>query len=83
MNSIIGFIKVILAIAASAGVAKLLWKPFFGDMETFQDCIRFWLTPDFFSMMRGEYGQDWFAEMRLGLWIGLSVAAGAAIFIVL
>lgn len=53
------------------------WKWIFKCWEGFWECVRFWLTPDIVSMFRGEYGQDWFSELKLGWWIFLCVAAVA------
>lgn len=36
------------------------------DPEEFQEAIRFIFTPDFFSLLKGEYMRDRFAEMKFG-----------------
>jgi hypothetical protein len=50
-----------------------LWKLIFGTWDDFCECLRFWATPDLVSACRGEYGRDWWGELKLGMWIGLSV----------
>jgi uncharacterized membrane protein HdeD (DUF308 family) len=45
----------------------LVGKLFFDDRADFFTCIRFWLTPDIISMFRGEWAEDWWGTMRLGI----------------
>ena len=45
-------------------------------MEDFMVCLKYYLTPDFWSFIRGEYHQDSFAEMKIFFWLGLSVLIG-------
>lgn len=65
-----------VAILCGLVVAAVLWKPFFGDWENFSECVRYWFTPDIVSLFNGEYGEDWWAEMKLGAWIVISVLFG-------
>lgn len=53
----------------------LLWKFIFDDWDDFVDSVRFWFTPDFFSLLRGEYWEDWWAEAKL--WTFLALCGGA------
>ena len=59
----------ILGVVAGIAALALLFKPFFGDASGFWECLRFWLTPDIFSLFRGEWTEDWWAEMKLGFWL--------------
>ncbi|THB67131.1 MAG: hypothetical protein D6B27_05160 [Gammaproteobacteria bacterium] len=72
-------------IGAIVGIAVLLilFKPFFGGMSGFWECIKFWLTPDIISLFRGNWGADWFAEMKLGLWLCCGGAGGFAAYSVI
>lgn len=49
----------------------------FREWEEFWECIRFWLTPDWLSAFRGEFGEDMWSEMRLFFWV---VLCGLAIY---
>jgi hypothetical protein len=69
-----------IGIIAGLVVLVLLFKPFFGDMTGFWECVRFWLTPDIISLFRGEWGEDWLAEMKLGLWLACGGGAGFAVY---
>ena len=69
-------IAIVIGAIVGVAVAVLLFKPIFGDKEEFFRCIKFWLTPDFVSMFRGQYSQDWIGEMKLGLWLGVSGLCG-------
>ncbi|MHC4605560.1 MAG: hypothetical protein ACYTAF_01325 [Planctomycetota bacterium] len=66
---------IVLAAIVGVGVAALLFKPLFGDWHGFVDCLKFWFTPDMWSILRGQFVEDWWAEMKLGLWF---LAAGLA-----
>jgi len=44
--------------------------------KDFIDCIKFWFTPDIVSMFRGQYWEDNWAELKLLLWLALSIAVG-------
>ncbi|MFC1588485.1 hypothetical protein ACFL54_09250 [Planctomycetota bacterium] len=70
----------ICGIIAGIGTLVLLFKPFFGDGNGFWECVRFWLTPDIFSMFRGEWTKDWLAEMKLGLWFMCGGVVGFAVY---
>jgi hypothetical protein len=45
----------------------------FDDWDNFLESIRFWLTPDIFSLLNGEYWEDWWGEMKLGAWVVASI----------
>lgn len=72
----------ILAIAILAGVATLvlLFKPFFGGSEDFFDCLRYTFQPDMISWIQGEWGEDFWAELKMGAWLACGFAAGAATY---
>lgn len=63
-------------IAAGGVLAVTLFKPFFRDWSGFWDCIVFWLKPDWISWFQGEGVDDWWAELKLGVWIALSAGGG-------
>lgn len=53
---------------ANVPVYLLLGRAVFGGWGEFWECVRFWLTPDLFSLVRGEWGEDWVAEFKLLAW---------------
>ena len=69
-----------IGIIAGIAVLFLLFRPLFGDASGFWECIRFWFTPDIFSLFRGEWGQDWWAEMKLGFWLFCGGVVGFAVY---
>lgn len=73
---------VITVVAILAGVLVLvgLFKPFFGGTDGFLECLRFWFTPDVVSLFRGEWGEDQWAEMKIGFWLFLGVISGLAVY---
>jgi len=57
-------------------MAILLFKPIFGNKDEFLDCILYSLKPDIISMFQGEYTQDFFKTLKLGIYIFLCVITG-------
>ena len=45
----------------------------FNDWDDFLESVRFFLTPDMFSLFNREYWDDRWGEMKLGLWIAACV----------
>ncbi len=74
-------LAIILATVVGSGVAALLFKPCFGNKEEFFRCVKFWFTPDTFSLFRGEFWDDWWAEAKLGFWITAAALAGIGTYL--
>ena len=55
----------------------VIGKVMFGGWAEFWDAIKFWFTPDVLSMLKGEYADDFWAEMKIGLFI---VLCGVCVF---
>ncbi len=70
---------VIIGILFGLGVAYLLWKPFFGDLDGFMECLRFWGTSDELSRIRGELSEDWMATAKIFLWLACVGGSAAAV----
>lgn len=51
-------------------IAKLLFE----SWEGFFDAIKFWLTPDSWSFLTGEFWDDAVAEFKLAVWVVGSAA---------
>jgi hypothetical protein len=73
-------IAIIFGIIVAVGVMSFLFRTFFGDKEGFFECIKFWLTPDIFSLFKGQYSEDFWSEMKLGVWVFLGGCAGFATY---
>jgi hypothetical protein len=58
----------------------MLFKTMFDGWEDFADCIGYWFTPDVLSLFRGEWTEDWWAEMRLLIFLALVVACTLGAF---
>jgi hypothetical protein len=65
-----------LSIAVGVVIAVALFRLFFEDAADFLECIRFYFTPDFISAIRGEWAEDWWASMKLGVWLAVSIGMG-------
>lgn len=73
-------VSIVLSVIAGVGVMVLLFKPIFGDKQEFYDCVKFWFTPDIFSIFSGKYIEDWLSEMKLSLWIICGGIAGTGVY---
>ena len=51
-----------------------LWYVMFKDWDDFTDSIRYILTPDIVSLFRGEAVEDFWAEMKAGIWVLLCLS---------
>ena len=69
------------AILSGILVWTLMFIPMFNNANGFWGCVRFWLTPDVFSLFHGEWTEDWWAELKLGLWFSSGIFAGFASWI--
>jgi len=60
----------------------VLFKVLFEDFSEFSQAVIYWFTPDGWSFLRGEWTEDFFAEVKLMAWGGLSaLAVGTEFFI--
>ena len=50
-------------------VYLLLGKSFFDSWSGFFECLRFWLTPDWISVLRGESIDDWWSTVKLFVFV--------------
>jgi hypothetical protein len=73
MNWTVAGILVVINVPVYVVLARWI----LGGWEGFVEAVRFWATPDWLSMFRGEWEADWEAEMKLGLWAIACVAAVA------
>jgi hypothetical protein len=64
------------SIVVGVGVAAVLFRLFFEDRDDFFECVRYYFTPDIISMFRGEWGEDWWGETKLMVYLILSGGSG-------
>ena len=55
----------------------LIGKFFFNDWDGLVECIVYWFTPDIVSACQGERGADFWASLKLGLFLAV---CGAVVF---
>ena len=68
-------LQIAISVAAAAFVGNRLYHWMFEDSTDFWDCVTFSLTPDIFSMFRGQYFEDISKSAKLSIFlaaIGLS-----------
>lgn len=73
--------SVILSIIVSIAVGYMLYKLLFDDVDEFLHCVKFWLTPDIISLFRGQYYEDMWAEIKLILWLAITIGCGYGIYV--
>ena len=66
------FVLVAILAVVNAPVYWVLYKLLFTDFEEFVEAIRFYVTPDIISWVRGEYHEDIWAELKLGVLLVVS-----------
>lgn len=47
----------------------------FRSWSGFWECVRFYFTPDWFSMIRGELMEDWWGTLKIFVFVALCVGA--------
>ena len=67
----------LILVSINAPLFVWLGRWFFDGWAGFAECIRYWFTPDIWSMFRGEWSEDFFAELKLGAFFFLW---GACVF---
>lgn len=64
----------------SIPVYVTLARIFFGEkFESLEDTIRFLFTPDFYSLLKGRFWNDWDATMKFNIFIFLCFGWAAAV----
>jgi hypothetical protein len=74
---------IIISIIVGAAALVLSFKLFFDDFSEFLECVKFWIKPEIFSLFRGEYFEDIWAEMKLGIWLLTGGGAGYGTYLLL
>lgn len=69
------------AVMAGLANAAMLYYLLFKDFDDFVECLKFWLMPDIISLFQGKWLDDTWAEIKLLVWLGISVAVGILTYI--
>lgn len=72
-----------MALIPGAIAAVVVWivmfQICFGSWYDFKEAVGYALMPDIISWLRGEFGEDLWAELRLTLWLLSGLGAGFGI----
>ncbi|MBF4691965.1 hypothetical protein [Fusibacter ferrireducens] len=71
-------VLLIILIIANYPLYKFFFSLMFDTTDDFWECLRYYFTPDLFSLFRGEYFKDRVSEMRIGSFL---VLCGLCVFI--
>lgn len=72
--------SIALAITIGSIIGYMTYKLLFDNLDEFVDCVKFWLTPDIISLFRGQFYVDMWAEMKLILWLVVTVGCGYGMY---
>lgn len=72
---------IMLAILAGLVTAAMLFYLLFDDWEEWVECVKFCFTPDIISLFQGKWLEDSWAEIKILIWLGLSVAVGILTYV--
>ena len=70
-------------VAANIPVFVGLGKVMFGSWGDFWECVTFWFQPGWMSAMFGELDKDWWAEVKLVLFLLICAALVGAEHVVM
>ena len=74
---------VLVGVAVFVLVAWMMYRILFDSWEEFKESVHYWLKPDLVSLIEGDYENDWWAEMKLFVWLLPSVGMGYGVYCVL
>lgn len=74
--------KIVGAVVAIA-VWALLFKPIFDSTANFRKSVRFFFTPDLLSAIHGKGVEDFWAEVKLLIWLCAGFGIGYAVYAVI
>ncbi|WP_454054029.1 hypothetical protein [Clostridium sp. Marseille-Q7071] len=60
---------IFILILINIPIYKAIFKLIFNDTDDLNESIRYSFTPDFFSLLRGEYFEDRMSEFKLSCFI--------------
>ena len=69
---------IILVVVINIPVFMLVGWVIFKDWEGFWEAIKYWIMPDWISMLRGEYFDDFLSEAKL---LYFAIVCGALVFV--
>ena len=71
----------LILIVLNFPIYRILMEEFFGDIGNLKDSVWYWFTPDIISVLKGEFLEDKWAELKLGFYIGACSSVVAAEYI--
>lgn len=71
-----------LLVALLAGIGELIltFKLFFDDLADYGEAWQYYFTPDFWSMLKGEYADDVWSELKLGIYHAGGILTGVGVY---
>ncbi len=66
----------VILMVVNIPIFVVIGRVLFGSWADFGEALRFWITPDILSALRGEWGEDRIAEFKL---LGLVMLAAITV----
>ena len=70
----------LFALLTGLATAAMLYVLMFEDWEEFTECIKFCFQPDIISILQGRYADDIWTEIKIFLWLALSVLVCVSVY---
>ncbi len=70
----------IVAVIAGIGELILTFKLFFDDLADYSEAWEYFFTPDFWSIFKGEYADDVWAEFKLTIYHVGGILTGIVVY---
>lgn len=64
-------IFILILLLVNIPLYKIIFKQIFTDTDDALESIKYFFTPDIFSLFKGKYLKDKFSEFKLGIFIFL------------
>ena len=71
---------IVMALVVSVTVGRYTFRWTFADLDDFWDCVKFSLTPDLFSMFRGQFFEDMTQSFKLSAYLLLTFGSGVLVY---
>jgi hypothetical protein len=71
---------ILASIVAALFSLYITFSLFFKDWDDFWECVRYYFTPDIVSAFRGEWMEDWWGSLKLGVYLLVAGASGTGTF---
>ena len=66
----------IAVVAAFLATLGAMYRVLFSNLDDLIEHVKFWLSPDAISLIRGDHIDEWWSQMKIWVWVGSATAVG-------